>query len=283
MGPEVLGGLLAGVTVSGVLMGLFQSNAGGAWDNAKKSFEKGVLIDGEMYYKKSEPHKASVTGDTVGDPFKDTSGPSMNILIKLMSIVSLVIAPYIAVHSDSITKAMDGINVEAMTPQLASELPVSEGIKNLGAKLDKALSSGVTLNIPENGIENNLLKFIEDKSKAVDKTTWFDFDRLTFETGKSTLKPESAEQLKNIAEILKAFPSVNIKLGGYTDNTGDANANLKLSGDRASTVKSELIKLGIPDARLESEGYGQENPIATNDTEEGRSANRRISVRVTKK
>ncbi len=98
-GPEVLGGLLAGVTVSGVLMGIFQSNAGGAWDNAKKSFEKGVLIDGEMYYKKSEPHKASVTGDTVGDPFKDTSGPSMNILIKLMSIVSLVIAPHIGIKS----------------------------------------------------------------------------------------------------------------------------------------------------------------------------------------
>jgi K(+)-stimulated pyrophosphate-energized sodium pump len=94
---EILGGLLAGVTVSGVLMGIFQSNAGGAWDNAKKSFEKGVVINGETFYKKSEPHKASVTGDTVGDPFKDTSGPSMNILIKLMSIVSLVIAPYISV------------------------------------------------------------------------------------------------------------------------------------------------------------------------------------------
>ncbi|MDW8296411.1 MAG: sodium-translocating pyrophosphatase [Raineya sp.] len=95
-GAEVLGGLLAGITVSGVLMAMFQSNAGGAWDNAKKSFEKGVVIDGQTYYKKSEPHKASVTGDTVGDPFKDTSGPSMNILIKLTSIVALVIAPYIA-------------------------------------------------------------------------------------------------------------------------------------------------------------------------------------------
>jgi K(+)-stimulated pyrophosphate-energized sodium pump len=95
-GPEALGGFLAGATVSGVLMGMFQNNAGGAWDNAKKSFEKGVEINGVMYYKKSEPHKASVTGDTVGDPFKDTSGPSMNILIKLMSIVSLVIAPTLA-------------------------------------------------------------------------------------------------------------------------------------------------------------------------------------------
>jgi K(+)-stimulated pyrophosphate-energized sodium pump len=96
MGPEALGGFLAGATVSGVLMGMFQNNAGGAWDNAKKSFEKGVEINGEVFYKKSEPHKASVTGDTVGDPFKDTSGPSMNILIKLMSIVSLVIAPTLA-------------------------------------------------------------------------------------------------------------------------------------------------------------------------------------------
>jgi K(+)-stimulated pyrophosphate-energized sodium pump len=94
-GAEVLGGTLAGVTVSGVLMAMFQSNAGGAWDNAKKSFEKGVMVDGKMEFKGSDAHKASVTGDTVGDPFKDTSGPSMNILIKLMSIVSLVIAPHL--------------------------------------------------------------------------------------------------------------------------------------------------------------------------------------------
>jgi len=114
-GPEVLGGFLAGATVSGVLLGMFQNNAGGAWDNAKKSFEKGVEINGETYYKKSEPHKASVTGDTVGDPFKDTSGPSMNILIKLMSIVSLVIAPTIAkIHADKIKGEAAKAKVEAV-------------------------------------------------------------------------------------------------------------------------------------------------------------------------
>ena len=94
-GAEMLGGLLAGVTVCGVLMALFQSNAGGAWDNAKKMFEEGVTIDGETYRKGSDPHKAAVVGDTVGDPFKDTSGPSLNILLKLMSVVALVIAPFI--------------------------------------------------------------------------------------------------------------------------------------------------------------------------------------------
>ncbi len=104
MGAEALGAYMAGVTVSGVLWAIFQNNAGGAWDNAKKSFEKGIEIEvngkKEVFYKKSEPHKAAVVGDTVGDPFKDTSGPSMNILIKLSSLVGLTIAPLIAVKSD---------------------------------------------------------------------------------------------------------------------------------------------------------------------------------------
>jgi K(+)-stimulated pyrophosphate-energized sodium pump len=96
---EMLGGYMAGVTVSGVLWAIFQNNAGGAWDNAKKSFEAGVMINGEMTYKGSDAHKAAVTGDTVGDPFKDTSGPSMNILIKLTCLIGLVIAPILGGHT----------------------------------------------------------------------------------------------------------------------------------------------------------------------------------------
>ncbi len=124
-GPEALGGLLAGITVSGVLLGMFQNNAGGAWDNAKKSFEAGVEIDGEVYYKGSEPHKASVTGDTVGDPFKDTSGPSMNILIKLTSIVALIIAPHIAETGDAHAMADEIIHTEK-TEIVISEAEVDE-------------------------------------------------------------------------------------------------------------------------------------------------------------
>ena len=98
---------MAGVCVSGVMWAIFQNNAGGAWDNAKKSFEAGVIINGEMTYKGSDAHKAAVTGDTVGDPFKDTSGPSMNILIKLTCLVGLVIAPILGGHAEW------GINMES--------------------------------------------------------------------------------------------------------------------------------------------------------------------------
>lgn len=129
MGPEALGAYMAGVTVSGVLWAIFQNNAGGAWDNAKKSFEKGVEIEvngkKEMFYKKSEPHKAAVVGDTVGDPFKDTSGPSMNILIKLSSLVGLTIAPLIAVETHEVKEEQKLI---ITTPQTSEAINSEKNI-----------------------------------------------------------------------------------------------------------------------------------------------------------
>ncbi|MFN0202593.1 MAG: DUF937 domain-containing protein [Bacteroidia bacterium] len=154
---------------------------------------------------------------------------------------------------------------------------------NEAGAMKKKLASGVELNFAAGSIEDNLIKFIEDKAKAVDKTTWFDFDNLLFDTGKATLQAGASTQLNNVGEILKAFPEVAIKIGGYTDNVGNPKNNQKLSNDRANTVKTELEKMGIKTERLAAEGYGDTNPVASNDTEEGRAKNRRISVRVTKK
>ena len=129
-GAEPLGGYMAGVCVSGVMWAIFQNNAGGAWDNAKKSFEAGVEINGEMTYKGSDAHKAAVTGDTVGDPFKDTSGPSMNILIKLTCLVSLVIAPILVPHEDVHTAVVDEIRKEIRVEVEATEADQMEATIN---------------------------------------------------------------------------------------------------------------------------------------------------------
>ncbi len=314
-GPEVLGGFLAGATVSGVLMGIFQNNAGGAWDNAKKSFEKGVEINGETHYKKSEPHKASVTGDTVGDPFKDTSGPSMNILIKLMSIVSLVIAPTLAkLHHDkieanrdkqiktmlkmqgSVAAAVNDDNTLTkvdtlynLSHSVATTLPGKVNAEGdfeyeVGAPGTLRLPDGTTMTVGGNSSETKLYNFVKDPNSAVSKEDWITLDRLYFESGKSILKAASQDQLKNIAAIMKAYPAVELKLGGYTDNIGVAADNLALSQQRAEAAKAELVKLGVDAKRLTAEGYGQEHPrCAANDNADCRAQNRRIDVRVTKK
>ena len=146
-GAEMLGGLLAGVTSSGVLMAIFQSNAGGAWDNAKKMFEEGVDIDGETHYKGSDAHKAAVVGDTVGDPFKDTSGPSLNILLKLMSVVALVIAPTLTViHSDSADAATQPTPVEIQAPEQLSAEP--------GMETQELSVAAENMEVPLSGVDN---------------------------------------------------------------------------------------------------------------------------------
>jgi|TARA_B110000259_G_scaffold42482_1_gene48996 K(+)-stimulated pyrophosphate-energized sodium pump len=156
---EMLGGYMAGVTVSGVLWAIFQNNAGGAWDNAKKSFEAGVEINGEMTYKGSEAHKAAVTGDTVGDPFKDTSGPSMNILIKLTCLIGLVIAPILGGHSIESPQVVNSIDT-----QVNQEISVNFDETNTNATL-KIISSKV-----ENGVATETTKVYEgSKDEIMDK------------------------------------------------------------------------------------------------------------------
>ncbi|MBS1820524.1 MAG: OmpA family protein [Acidobacteria bacterium] len=159
----------------------------------------------------------------------------------------------------------------------------SSAMSALGDFFKTKLPDGVELNIPQFGVENKLLAFIQDSSKPVDDTTWFNFDRLTFDTGKATLQSTSEEQLNNIAAILKAYPSVHLKLGGYTDNTGDPAANMALSTARAKNVMDALVAKGIDASRLASEGYGDQYPVGDNATEEGRQQNRRIALRVTQK
>lgn len=139
------------------------------------------------------------------------------------------------------------------------------------------------LNIPENGMESKLLVFIRDPNAQPSRETWFEFDRLTFDTGGDHLQLSSQEQLENIAKILKAYPNVHARIGGYTDNQGDPANNLKLSQDRANVVMAQLVGLGIDPSRLDAKGYGDEHPVGDNSTIEGRQANRCIALRVTQK
>jgi OmpA-OmpF porin, OOP family len=161
--------------------------------------------------------------------------------------------------------------------------PVLPAAPDLSGLVQRILPGSLTLNIPQNGVEARLLAFIQDPSKSIEPAVWFDFDRLSFNTESATLLPESDEQLGNIADILRAYPNVHIRIGGYTDNSGDVQHNLTLSQDRADGVEAKLVALGISPDRLEAIGYGEQFPVADNSTEEGRAKNRRVSMRVTQK
>jgi OOP family OmpA-OmpF porin len=153
----------------------------------------------------------------------------------------------------------------------------------LGAFFSTKLPDGTELNIPQNGIENKVITFLNDSSRPVDTTTWFNFDRLLIDSNSATLQPSSQGQLNNIVAILKAYPNVHIKIGGYTDNTGDPAANQTLSQNRAKNVMDAIVAGGIDPSRLESKGYGDQYPVADNSTPEGRAQNRRIALLVTQK
>jgi Ca2+-transporting ATPase len=149
--------------------------------------------------------------------------------------------------------------------------------------LKKMLPSGVALNISSSGMEASLLAFLGDEAKMMERVTWFDFDGLQFETGRTKPQAASREQLQNIAHILEAYPSVKATIGGYTDSVGPRRANTRLSKARAESVRRELMSLGVDASRLNARGYGESHPVATDDTEEGRAKNRRISLGVIRK
>lgn len=178
-----------------------------------------------------------------------------------------------------------GVVADLATEVKGSVDAAGNWVKDLGNELTLVLPDKTELKVGENSVENKLVEFI--KTGTTDETTlkntWFTFDRLYFEKGKATLTKESQMQLKNIAAIMKAFPKVNIKLGGYTDSDGDDAMNMKLSDQRAKAASYELQKLGVAAGRLSSEGYGEQHPVcAANDTPECKSQNRRIDIRVTK-
>jgi len=165
---EMLGGYMAGVTVSGVLWAIFQNNAGGAWDNAKKSFEAGVMINGVMTYKGSEAHKAAVTGDTVGDPFKDTSGPSMNILIKLTCLIGLVIAPILGGHNAEATNVNYEVNEVVFTESTQQNTTQFIKVKMIENN-DGSVKATLTITTLENDVEKVEEKTFEGTEEEVEK------------------------------------------------------------------------------------------------------------------
>lgn len=166
-------------------------------------------------------------------------------------------------------------------PEIARDLSVPGAVGTSGF-VRHELPGGAKLQFPPNGTEARLLAYIQRSGPAL-KEDWFEFDRLNFETASSVLRSDSREQLSNVAAILKAYPAAAVKIGGYTDNTGDPAANLELSRKRAEAVRDQLRDMGVDSSRLAAEGYGEQHPIATNDTAEGRMQNRRVAIRVTEK
>lgn len=201
-------------------------------------------------------------------------------LLAAILFLAVIIWGYKKLNRGEETVVVEDFPVEAEGAKKSGKGPADI---SPGRLVTRQIPKDIELNIPEHGTEAKLLNFIQDSSRTVDKNVWIDFDRIVFDPNMAELNTESEEQVNNIAEIMRAYPNVNIKIGGYTDNTGDAAANLSLSKNRADAVKKGIAKKNIKTSRIQSEGYGIDHPIESNDTEEGRAKNRRIAINVTRK
>lgn len=251
------------------------------------------------------PGAKSIISDSTESSFSNEDKRALSWMPWLIAIASLLGFMWFLMKSCNTQKLQDvKVNIEADTSKMiAARMDSMKAASNevmnkmyvgldstvrtkwlaLGEIIKINLPDDSVLCIPEKGIESKLIRWLKDSTKLVDKTTWFDFDRILFETGSSDIKEASQEQITNIAKILKAFPKVRIKVGGYTDNVGNTTANKKLSQTRAEAVVKAIATLGIEASRLSAEGYGPDHPVGDNSTSEGRELNRRVSILVKQK
>ncbi len=365
----MLAGMLAGTTVTGVLLAIFMSNAGGAWDNAKKQIEEEKKS--ETSGKGSDKHAAAVTGDTVGDPFKDTAGPALNILIKLMSVVALVIAPVVAKYGLSFlgsgtANATTVQQVEREAPAAAAapkafetKISFNKGVFDLGGnipstdviewingqkkKTARVRNWNIRGTVNSNGAPSNwqpvvsrlmssskymdnmnatyangqwtlsgeydepykrmaIMRELGSMASAFGKSVSLNYvpmqltaaeaackkkfdsllsnEQIQFGSGSAQIDQASYTLVQSLADAFKGCPETRVEIDGHTDTDGDAEMNLQLSRDRANAVRKLLIKDGVAAERLESNGFGQTRPVASNETAEGKARNRRIDFRI---
>jgi OOP family OmpA-OmpF porin len=240
-------------------------------------------------------HHAAATHDV----HHESKTGSLKWLLPLLILVGLgLLAWYFAgggcgkkatdTHDDTLNHKTTIVEDKPVTVIKGQLDTLGNYIYDLGADKTITLSDGTVLHVGEHSTEARLFEFLNNNGKSVDTVDkakeWYTLDRVYFETGKSVLTAASQQQIKNIAAILKMFPNAQVKFGGYTDNTGAADVNTRISGERAKVALNETVKAGITADRLASEGYGPLHPVcAPNDTPECKAQNRRVDIRVTKK
>ncbi|WP_020505292.1 OmpA family protein [Lamprocystis purpurea] len=212
------------------------------------------------------------------------------VVLPVLGMIALSIATvWWFAHQAESVHATTAPPVAATTPPPAAvarapaPAPAPAPSPAAAALVKQTICAGQLIEVGANGVESMLIAFLDDKTSVIGPNTRFSFDRIEFETDSAALKPSSRAQIKNIAEIMKCYPTLEMKIAGHTDSKADDAYNLKLSQERADNAKSDLVALGVAPSRLAAQGYGEEFPIADNDTEEGRARNRRTDIVVTKK